>query len=516
MAAKVLFGQSYYLRFDTKLWEEMQPYPPLGTLYAASYIRDKGYEVAMFDAMLADSEHRWAERLDEEQPDYAVIYEDNFNYLSKMCLLRMRKSAFTMIRMARDRDIPVFVCGSDATDRAEQYLNRGADYILKGEGEITLGRLLDHLTEGEPSSPMNIKSLLFKPEGMNEVVKTEDRKNIRDLDQLPFPARDLVDIDHYKRVWEKNHGYFALNMVTTRGCPFHCNWCAKPIWGQRYNARSPENVVEEMVEIKKQYDPDYIWFADDIMGLKPRWMSSFADLLEERDMEIPFQCLNRPDLLLREGDIKSLARAGCDMVWMGAESGSQKVLDSMEKGTKVKQIYQAADKLHDHGIKVGFFIQFGYPGEEWEDIEKTRQLIRSADPDDIGISVSYPLPGTAFYQRVQEQLGAKQNWVDSEDLDMMFQGPYDTQFYRKLHTVVHREFIVRRASKSVYRKVKQSPLRWSRHDVKNLARIVYHSLLFPFDRLRLSQLARIPSDGFKQLPTFLSREEAATPTPQAN
>ena len=102
---QILFGQSYYLRFDPKLWDAMMPYPPLGTMYAASYIRGKGYDVALFDAMLADSEDEWALSLDNHRPQYAIIFEDNFNYLSKMCLLRMREAAFTMIEMAKHGNI---------------------------------------------------------------------------------------------------------------------------------------------------------------------------------------------------------------------------------------------------------------------------------------------------------------------------------------------------------------------------------------------------------------------------
>ncbi|HND50436.1 MAG TPA: cobalamin-dependent protein, partial [Anaerolineales bacterium] len=146
---KVLFGQSYYLRFDPKLWRAMQPYPPLGTLYAASYIREKGYTVALFDAMLAESEQEWAQALEKHTPQYAVIYEDNFNYLSKMCLSRMREAAFEMIRMAKERGCTVILCGADVTDHYAKYLEQGADYCILGEGEETLAELLDQLSAGK-------------------------------------------------------------------------------------------------------------------------------------------------------------------------------------------------------------------------------------------------------------------------------------------------------------------------------------------------------------------------------
>ena len=219
---QILLGQSYFLRFDPKLWEAMQPYPPLGTLYAASYLRQHGYEVALFDAMLAESEDEWGSLLDEHKPEYAIVYEDNFNYLSKMCLLRMRAAAFKMIDMAKSRGCIVILCGADATDHYVEYLEHGADYCLLGEGEETLIELLDQLSSGKDTR--QIIGL-----ASNHTVRPSRRPDITDLDKLPFPAWDLVDVDKYRSIWLKRHGYFSMNMVTTRGCPYHCNWCAKPI-----------------------------------------------------------------------------------------------------------------------------------------------------------------------------------------------------------------------------------------------------------------------------------------------
>ncbi len=248
-----------------------------------------------------------------------------------------------------------------------------------------------------------IQSLAYLRDG--QVIKTPPRPVIRNLDTLPFPAWDLVDRDKYRNVWMEHHGYYSMNLVTTRGCPFHCNWCAKPIWGQKYNVRSAANVVEEMAWLQEHFQPDHIWFMDDIMGIQDRWIEEFADLLDARGVHIPFKSLNRVDLLLRGKTIPALARAGAKIVWVGAESGSQKILDAMDKGTQVEQIYEATRQLHAHGVKVAFFLQFGYPGETREDIELTLKMVRDLMPDDIGISVSYPLPGTPFYETVKHELG---------------------------------------------------------------------------------------------------------------
>ena len=541
--AEVLFGQSYYLRFDPKLWDAMQPYPPLGTLYAAAYIRERGYDVALFDAMLADSEERWAEALDRHSPRYAVLYEDNFNYLSKMCLLRMREAAITMTRMAKQRGCTVILCGADATDHSDLYFATDVDYVLQGEGEITLGELLDSLTGrsqqpveeilglgravngdrysviGDPNLDTSLQDDSIELQATNSGDRSPitdhrspfsaPRPLIRNVDSLPRPAWDLIDVEQYRKVWIERHGYYSMNMVTTRGCPFHCNWCAKPIWGQRYNSRSAEDVAAELKWLKETYHPDHIWFVDDIMGLKPGWMSRFADAVERLDAHVPFKCLSRVDLLVRDGDIDALRRAGCQIVWVGAESGSQKILDAMEKGTKVEQIYEAAQRLHEAGVKVAFFLQFGYPGETRADIEKTLQMVRDCQPDDVGMSVSYPLPGTKFYDRVRDELGAKQNWQDSSDLAMLYEGPYATEFYRHLHTVLHKEY---RARKTWSALTGQNG--GHRPGPRQVGAMVYQAATLPIARRKLRQLEALPHQGLLALPPEMSQQAAATPTPQ--
>jgi radical SAM superfamily enzyme YgiQ (UPF0313 family) len=344
----------------------------------------------------------------------------------------MRQAAFTMIEMAKSRGYVVILCGADATDHYEEYLEKGADYCLLGEGEETLIELLSQLSAGkEAAQVIGLAS--------RNTLRPSRRPDMTDLDRLPFPAWDLIDVKKYRALWLEHHGYFSMNMVTTRGCPYHCNWCAKPIWGQRYNSRSPENVAAEMKWLKENFAPDHIWFADDILGLKPNWIERFAALLREAEAVTPFKCLMRADLV-NEKTAQALAKAGCKTVWLGAESGSQKILDAMDKGDKVEDIYRAAKLLRGAGVEVGFFLQFGYPGEAWEDVQQTLKMVRECMPDDIGISVSYPLPGTKFFERVKLELGEKQNWTDSEDLAMLYHGPFPTEFYRILHGRVHYEF----------------------------------------------------------------------------
>lgn len=485
--SQVLFGQSYYLRFDPKLWAAMQPYPPLGTLYAAAYVRSRGYAVALFDAMLSGSEAEWEQALQRERPQFAVLYEDNFNYLSKMCLLRMREAAFQMIRLARAHACTVIVAGSDASDHAAEYLATGAQYVIIGEGEHTLGELLDHLSGRQDTPLPSIPGLVYAEAESGATARTPHRPDLKDLDALPFPAWDLVDVPRYREAWQRRHGYYSMNVVTTRGCPYHCNWCAKPIWGQRYHSRSPENVVAELRWLRDTFHPDHLWFADDILGLTPGWLPRFADLLQEQQIRIPFKSLHRVDLLLKGNTVEALQRAGAQTVWVGAESGSQKILDAMEKGTRVEQIAEATRRLQAAGIGVGFFLQFGYPGETRDDIESTLQMVRDCRPDDIGMSVAYPLPGTKFHQAVRQQLGDQQNWVDSADLAMLYQGPFGSAFYRQLHAVLHHEFRAHKAGRELRPLLRQPAKLRARH-LRRAAGGGFHALALPWARWKLERL----------------------------
>jgi radical SAM superfamily enzyme YgiQ (UPF0313 family) len=227
-------------------------------------------------------------------------------------------------------------------------------------------------------------------------------------------------------------------MATTRGCPFHCNWCAKPIYGNRYTARPAEQVVQDLKQMQERYHFDHIWFCDDIFGLKPGWVRAFADAVQREGLSFTYKIQSRADLLVEENTVRDLAGSGCESVWMGAESGSQKILDAMEKGTTVEQIRQATRLLYENGIKPCFFIQFGYLGETKEDIGLTIDLIRKLRPADIGISVSYPLPGTGFYEKVKSSLGPKSNWTDSDELALMFRNTYSPAYYKQLYRYVHR------------------------------------------------------------------------------
>jgi anaerobic magnesium-protoporphyrin IX monomethyl ester cyclase len=459
--SKVLFSHSYFYKLDPKQWRFKQPYPPLATILAAAVVRDAGFEVSLFDTNLRDSPTDILPLFSKYDPKYFVLYDDSFNYLSKMCLTNMREAAFRMAAWAKERGCIVIASSSDAADHYEKYLQRGVDYVVRGEGEETLKELLIALENEKDVS--SIMGLVF--DNGYIIKRTGERPVMKNLDALPLPAWDLVDIESYRRIWIKHHGYFSLNLATTRGCPFKCNWCAKPIYGNRYTSRSPENVVQEITFLLHQYKPDHFWMCDDIFGLKPGWVQAFGKIVEERGLSFKFKIQSRADLLLEEDTIQALAKAGIETVWMGAESGSQKVLDAMDKGTTIEQIRQATVLLKQHHINVAFFLQLGYLGETRSDIDATINLLLELMPDEVGISVSYPLPGTKFYEKVKNQLQEKQNWTDSDDLAMMFQGTYNSNYYKHLHRYVH-SLYRRKKGSGILKKIISNPLKLRRNEIK--------------------------------------------------
>lgn len=439
MSAEVLLTHSYHLASDAKQWRKMQPYPPLGTLYAATALRQAGISVAVFDPTFAEPIDGFLDALEEHRPGLVVIYEDDFNFVTKMCLAHMRALACELATIAQLRGIPVVVHGSDATDHPEIYMDRGVTFVLNGEAEQALVDLCAQL--GKPPSAETaaaietISGLVSRSGG-----RVSHKKPSRNPDwaSLPIVSRGLLDLAPYRDAWKAAHGFFSTNVVASRGCPFQCNWCAKPISGSRFQLRSAAAVADELHELKTRFGVEHIWFGDDIFALDRRWVEAFADAVEALGQPLPFKIQSRADLL-SAATVAALKRAGCTEVWIGVESGSEKVLAAMSKGLSVAAVHAARRHLAAAGIRACFFLQFGYPGEGWPEICQTIDLVRQTRPDDIGVSVSYPLPGTVFHERVQQQLGNKRNWTDSDDLCTIHTAAYQDKFYHALRDALHAE-----------------------------------------------------------------------------
>ncbi|MFY0651985.1 MAG: radical SAM protein [Cyclobacteriaceae bacterium] len=483
---KILFSHSYFYKFDSKQWKTSEPYPPLMTITAAALMRENGYEVELFDSGLQDTPEQIIPVLNSFKPDYFVIFDDGFNYLTKMCLTTMREAAFDMQQLASERGAKVITCSSDSTDHYGKYLNNGADFVIRGEGEITLKELIEDLENDNDGK--GVRGVMYQEGG--QIKSTAIRGVNTDLDHLPQAAWDLVNLDPYREVWSRRSDIYSINLATTRGCPYKCNWCAKPIYGNRYNTRSPKLVADEIEFHVQNHGVDHFWMCDDIFGLKPGWVQEFRTEIVSRKLSIKYKIQSRADLLLQEDNIDALVDSGLDEVWIGAESGSQEILDAMDKGITLAQIAKSTQLLKAKGVKVAFFIQFGYLGETKDDIDKTIKMVLDLMPDKLGASVSYPLPGTKFYDVVKKDLESKANWTDSDDLDMMFENTYPRTFYKRVHRYLHQKYRIKRGIQSL-QNLLSNPANLNIRKLKDIASMGFH---FPFsliNNFRLNRLASI-------------------------
>ncbi len=389
----VLLTHSYHLPYDPKQVRKMQPYPPLGTLYAASALHAQGISVAVCDTMLQDPLIAFPEALRQQQPRLVVIYEDDFNFLSKMCLTRMRELAWQLAQEARMAGAIVIAHGSDATDHADSYLHNGVDFILLGEAEQTLVDLCSALLTGGPReiSQASCNSIM-------QTISCRAQENCpRTHHGTPcpgLPASSSIS-SPYRQAWTSAHGLFSTNVVASRGCPYQCNWCAKPISGDKFQIRPAALVAAEIRELKELYGVQHIWFGDDVFALNHHWMQQFADEVESTQCALPFKIQSRADLMT-PGTVESLKRAGCAEVWMGIESGSQKVLDAMDKGLNVSQVSTARTRLSDAGIRACYFLQFGYPEKPGKTFSRQSSSFAARVPMTLASLSHIRCPGQLF------------------------------------------------------------------------------------------------------------------------
>ena len=410
--AELLLAHNYHLPLDPHEAALGRPYPPLGTLVTAAELENRGVDFAMYDATFTPTVATFAEALRGHRPRRVALVADPHAVPQKMCTLRMRQAAVEMLGLAKGAGATVLVSGPDASDRPEAYRQAGADVVVVGEHDDAV---LAFAT-GDPPS--------------------DGRGRLRpDLDTLPHPAWHRVDLAAYARAWRRSTGRWEMNVSTARGCPYRCNWCAKPTWGRSYRVRSAERVVAEILALREAWAPDGIWFTDDIFAVRPAWLRRFRELLPS---PVPYRCLTRVDLLRDAAYVADLAATGCTEVWVGAESGSQRVLDAMDKECTVAEIERAAGLLRDHGIRRGFFLQLGYPGETRSDVDATVRMVRALRPEEIGVSVSYPLPGTVFHERVKERLRGT-NWETAMDNTLLYESPYPQAFYDAAREVLRAE-----------------------------------------------------------------------------
>ena len=419
----VLLTHGYFLYEDPKELQIMKPYVPLGILYIASHLRAKGVKVELFDTTFSSREELFS-LLNSAPPSILGVYAN----------LMTRRSVLDILKVAKDAGWKTIVGGPEPGAYSQEYLASGADVVVFGEGEITTEELIPALKAAPLGSSESAQALAaldgiaFRaPDG--SVRRTPPRAQIPDLDAQPWPDREAVDIERYLLTWREHHGQSSVSLITARGCPYHCRWCSHDVFGKTHRRRKPACVADELEWLINRYRPDMAWLADDVFTIHPGWLEQYAAEMKRRGLKIPFECISRADRLsARVMDL--LAELGCFRLWIGSESGSQRVLDAMERGVKVEQVRTAVALAKARGIKAGMFLMWGYEGEEIEDIEATIEHVKLSDPNVFFTTVAYPIKGTPYFDQVSPRLASAQAWAQSSDRDYLIRGRHSRRFYQ--------------------------------------------------------------------------------------
>ena len=406
----ILLANAYMLALDAEEQRVMRPHPPLGLLYLASHLKSRGVDVGVFDGTF-QSLQAFDDVLHREKPPVVGVA---VNMMTK-------RNALAMIALAKQRGATVVVGGPDPPYHAEAYLNAGADVVVIGEGEHTLEELL------RTTDRTAVNGIAFKsPDGA--MVRTAPRALMPSLDEQPFPDRSAIDLPAYLRAWRERHGVGTVSLITARGCPYTCTWCSRSVFGETHRRRSVANVADEVEAIVERYRPERLWYADDVFAIHHGWTMAYARELEKRRLRLPFECISRAERI--DDDVAdALVSLGCFRVWIGSESGSQRVLDRMKRKVSVDQVRTTAARLHRRGIEVGMFIMLGYDGEEVRDLEDTVDHLKRTSPDVFLTTVSYPIKGTPYYDAVADRLSSPKPWHQGTDRDLVIKGRPVRRYY---------------------------------------------------------------------------------------
>lgn len=426
----ILLTHGYFLEEDATEKKIMRPYPPLGLLYLSGYLTEQGIEHNLFDSSFS-TETDWFNHLLKTRPAVIAFYTNLMTKVKILALIQKIKQEPQL------EAVKILLGGPDVTYNWENYLENGADFLVIGEGEETLAEFCTAFSGNQDYT--HIKGLAYKKD-TGEYLKNEARIKIKNVDELPMPARDKIDLTLYLDVWKKHHGQSTLNISTQRGCPYTCQWCSTAVYGQSYRRRSPKLVVDEIEQLIQTYNPDALWFVDDVFTVSHKWIAAFAAEMKARQIRIPFECITRAERL-NETVFEQLQAAGCFRIWIGAESGSQRIIDLMDRQvdiTKVSEMIQAARK---YNIESGTFIMVGYPTETREDIELTIDYLKEANPDIFTITVAYPIKGTGLYTQIEKDITVQPPWAISTDRQIDFKRTYPRKYYdfavRKIVNEVH-------------------------------------------------------------------------------
>lgn len=412
----ILLSHGYFIAEDAHEQQIMKPYPTLGLLYISSYLKQRGFDVALFDSTFEDLAS-FAAYVQETRPGVVGLY----------CNLMTKKNVLHMIPICRQGGATVILGGPEPFSYAAEYLAAGAQIIVSGEGEQTLEELLPHVAQHGLRDMASIRGIAYLDDD-GQVVCTAPRPQIQDLTAQPWPDRAAIPMHRYLDTWREHHGLSSVSLITARGCPYTCTWCSHTVFGHSHRRRSPQDVAAEIAWIKESYDPDQLWYADDVFTIAHRWFAEFAAELKRRQLRIPFECISRADRL-DEQVVDTLAEMGCQRLWIGSESGSQRILDAMRRKALVEDVQAKTHMLQRRGIEVGMFIMLGFEGEKLDDLQATVDHLKKASPDIFLTTVAYPIKGTPYYEQVASRLISDRSWQQRTDRDLGVSGRHSARFY---------------------------------------------------------------------------------------
>lgn len=435
---KIILTHGYFLEEDEKEKEIMRPYPPLGILYIAAFLEQKGYDNELFDSTFS-SMVKLQNHFLSEKPDVVALYTNLMTKLNVLKIITFIKDNPTLAHTK------IILGGPEVKNHADKFLSHGADVLILGEGEEAMLEVLEKLKLKSDFSTIN--GISFKAES-GEVITTASRAFLKNLDELPLPARNKIDLSLYFNAWKSKHGHNMISISTMRGCPYTCKWCSRSVYGMSYRRRSPEMVADEILQLYKEYNPDRLWFVDDVFTISHKWLASFAEELKKRDVKIPYECISRADRM-NEEVMRLLKETGCFRVWIGAESGSQKIIDAMDRRVKVEQVREMIQLTRAHGMQAGTFIMLGYPGETEEDINETIHHLIVSDPDLYTITVAYPIKGTPLYDEVESKFTKDLPWDSTTDRDIEFKRTYNRKYYDFAVRRVYNEVAIHKENQKI-------------------------------------------------------------------
>jgi anaerobic magnesium-protoporphyrin IX monomethyl ester cyclase len=422
----LLLTHGYFLFEDEKEMQIMRPYPTLGLLYLSAFLRRAGFDIEIFDTTFAQRQQLF-DRL-ARSGGVIGIYTN----------LMTRRPVLDIVAAAKRFGWTVILGGPESANYPGEYLAAGADVVVSGEGEMTMAELLPALASKGPQNLHGVAGIAFRDcDGV--MVTNPERTKIADLDSIPWPDRGMIDQARYVKVWRDTHGMGSVNMITARGCPYKCNWCSHAVFGYTHRRRSYIDSAAELEHIMETYHPDQVWYADDVFTISHPWLYGYAKELKRRNLRVPFETISRADRMMKEGVLQTLADMGCYRIWIGSESGSQRILDGMERGVKVDQVIWAANAAKRYGIQVGMFLMWGYPGEQMEDIAATVDLVSKCQPDIHLTTVAYPIKNTVFFHNAGDLIVADKQWSDATDRDYRIKGRHTRAYYKHADSWLNNE-----------------------------------------------------------------------------